>query len=445
MSKPTVICVDDEGIILLSLKSQLKRHLGGNFVIETASSGQEALDLFNELRKDGIPVPVIISDQIMPGMKGDELLIRIDKIDPQVKKILLTGQASVEAIGNAINNANLYRYISKPWEIDDLNLTVTEAINSYLKEYQLKKSEEARTKLIEELQTVNESLEEKVRDRTRSLEEKNRDITASITYAKLIQESILPADQQLQTVLPESFVLYRPKDIVSGDFYWINYNNDHSKVYFSVADSTGHGVPGAFMSIIGSSLMNEAVKTDEFKKPNEIFTEVKRGVIQALNQHSTAQKDGIDAALVSYDKRKRTIYFSGAFNPLYLIRRNEKPLMNLAGEVIDPDMSTDDYHLYSIMGDKKPLSYHHAADDEFTVHKLQGEEGDEIFMFSDGYADQFGGSLNKKFMRKRFKKLLLSLFGQPSEIQKHRLEATFDEWKGSLEQVDDICVMGVRL
>ncbi|UKN02063.1 response regulator [Paracrocinitomix mangrovi] len=445
MKKPTIICVDDERMILNSLRSQLRRHLGTNFTVETVESGNEALELYQELKEDGYPIPVIISDQIMPGMKGDELLTKLNKLDASIKKILLTGQASVEAVGNAINNASLYRYMAKPWEIEDLNLTVTEAINSYFKENELKKSEKAREELINELKSVNESLEEKVQERTQTLEQKNRDITSSINYAKLIQDSILPSEQKIKTALPNSFVLYQPKDIVSGDFYWINHNKEMDKVYFSVADSTGHGVPGAFMSIIGSSLFNEAVKTDEFIKPNEIFNYVKEGIIKVLNQRQTAQKDGIDAALVSYDKTKQTIYFSGAFNPLYIIRDTNQPLVTLEGEIIDPDMELEGKKLYSIKGDKQPLAHHADSTDEFTVHKLQANEGDELFLFSDGFVDQFGGSMNKKYMRKRFKQLLLSVFGKPNEQQESTLLEAFNEWKGSFEQVDDICVMGVRL
>lgn len=445
MKKPTIICVDDERMILNSLRSQLRRHLGTNFTVETVESGDEALELFEELRADGYPIPVVISDQIMPGMKGDELLSKINKLDSSIKKILLTGQASIEAVGNAINNASLYRYMSKPWEIEDLNLTVTEAINSFFKENELKKSEKAREELIAELKQMNESLEEKVKERTQTLEQKNRDITASINYAKLIQDSILPSDEKIKDVLPDSFVLYQPKDIVSGDFYWINHNPEKDKVYFSVADSTGHGVPGAFMSIIGSSLFNEAVKTDKFIKPNDIFNYVKEGIIKVLNQRQTAQKDGIDAALVSYDKVKKTIYFTGAFNPLYIIRHTDQPLTSLDGAVIEPDVELDGKRLYSIKGDKQPLAHHADTNNDFSVHKIQAAEGDEVFLFSDGFVDQFGGNLNKKYMRKRFKQLLLSIFGKPVSEQEAVLLKEFNEWKGQFEQVDDICVMGVRL
>jgi len=445
MKKPTIICVDDETMVLTSLRSQLKRHLGNEFNIETVESGQEALDLYHELRQGGHSVPVIISDQIMPGMKGDELLTNINRLDSQIKKILLTGQASLEAVGNAINNANLYRYMAKPWEISDLNMTVTEAIISFYKEIKLRESEAQREKLIEELKEINESLEGKILERTRTLEEKNRDITSSINYAKLIQEAILPTQEDIREVLPESFILYLPKDIVSGDFYWINHNAAKDKVYFSVADSTGHGVPGAFMSIIGHSFLNEAVKTSEFVKPDYIFNQVKHGIINALKQKTTHQKDGIDAALVSYDKIKKTLYYSGAYNPLYIIRSTAQPLQKISGELIAPDMVLGNSSLYSISGDKQPLAHHDAAQDNFSIHKMQMQEGDEVYLFSDGYADQFGGESYKKFMRKRFKELLLSIVGKPSVAQEAELKDAFFKWKGNLEQVDDVCVMGVRL
>jgi phosphoserine phosphatase RsbU/P len=445
MKKPTIICVDDERMVLTSLRSQLKRHLGNDYTVETVESGQEALDLFYELKEGGYPIPVIISDQIMPGMKGDELLTSINQQDNQVKKILLTGQASVEAVGNAINNASLYRYMAKPWEISDLNLTVTEAINSFFKEIELRESQAERERLINELRIINDSLEEKIQQRTKALEEKNRDITASINYAKLIQESILPSLEDIRSVLPESFIIYMPKDIVSGDFYWINHNAQGDKVYFSVADSTGHGVPGAFMSLIGHSLLNEAVKTSEFVKPDHIFNQVKQGIVDALKQKSTHQKDGIDAALVSYDKIKKTLYFSGAYNPLYIIRPSAEPLKKVTGELVEPDLTSGSHVLYAIPGDKKPLAHHESSEDPFSIHKLQMQEGDQVYLFSDGYVDQFGGTSFKKFMRKRFKELLLSLVGKPAASQEDVLKSAFYAWKGNVEQVDDVCVMGVVL
>ena len=170
MSKPVILCVDDEKIVLDSLKSQLKKSFGSDFEIEIAESGEEALEIIEEFIEDEIDLPVIISDQIMPGMKGDELLIEVNTLLPDTLKILLTGQASADAVGNAVNQAKLYRYIAKPWEHSDLALTVKEAVRSFFQNKQLELQNIQLEKLVEELRELNENLEVKVKKRTAELE-----------------------------------------------------------------------------------------------------------------------------------------------------------------------------------------------------------------------------------------------------------------------------------
>ena len=260
-----------------------------------------------------------------------------------------------------------------------------------------------------------------VEEQKELVEEQKKDITDSIQYAENIQRALLPSTEQL-SLLPEHFVLFHPKDIVSGDFYWMQHHNN--SVYLAACDCTGHGVPGAFMSMIGSSQLDEAVIEKGITQPNEIFYEVRKGFINALKQtgEKGQQKDGMDATLIAWDKNNK-LQFSVANNPLFLIRNGE---------------------LLETKPDRQPVGFFTGEQKPFTHHELTLEKGDTVYIFSDGYHDQFGGPKDKKFMLKNFKKLLLSIQDKGMSEQKATLETTMAEWKGDTEQVDDILVIGVR-
>ena len=253
------------------------------------------------------------------------------------------------------------------------------------------------------------------------VEEQKKDITDSIQYAENIQRALLPAEEDL-SVFPEGFILFQPKDIVSGDFYWMQHNKD--SVYLAACDCTGHGVPGAFMSMIGSSQLDEAVIEKGLTQPNEIFYEVRKGFINALKQtgEKGQQKDGMDATLIAWDKNNK-LQFAVANNPLFLIRKGE---------------------LLETKPDRQPVGFFTGEQMPFTHHELKLEKRDTVYIFSDGYHDQFGGPKNKKFMIKNFKKLLLSIQDKSMNEQKTIIEETMAQWKGDTEQVDDILVIGVR-
>ncbi|HEY9728657.1 MAG TPA: adenylate/guanylate cyclase domain-containing protein [Chroococcales cyanobacterium] len=198
MSKGAIVCVDDERIVLISLRDQLKRYLENEYEIELAESGEEALEIFAELQEDDIEIPLIISDQIMPGMKGDELLVEVHSRYPKTLKILLTGQASADAVGNAVNAANLYRYIAKPWDAADLCLTVTEALRSYDLDKQLAEQNEALKKINDELKQFNVSLEQKVAERTAELSITNRQLQAEIADRQLLEEKLRTSERKMR-------------------------------------------------------------------------------------------------------------------------------------------------------------------------------------------------------------------------------------------------------
>ncbi len=299
----------------------------------------------------------------------------------------------------------------------------------------------------EEISTQRDEIEAQrnlVFDQKEAIELYNEEIMKSIEYAKRIQSSTLPDLSLMKEFLPESFVLFRPRDVVSGDFYW--FANVEGKSVFVVADSTGHGVPGAFMSMMGVSLLKEIVQKEYITHPGVILRRLRKEIISSMGQKGVLgeQRDGYDMALICVDYKEKLLEYAGAYNSLYLIRKNNIPapdleeLKNQVSEVLG------EYTLYEISADKMPIA-HYDRMDKFANKEFPLAEGDMLYMFTDGYADQFGGKKGKKFMYKPFKKLLLSNAHHPMEVQHKILNDTLSEWMGVQSQVDDICVMGVKI
>jgi serine phosphatase RsbU (regulator of sigma subunit) len=280
------------------------------------------------------------------------------------------------------------------------------------------------------LKRENIRLEGIVRDRTAEvvrqrdvLEHQNKEIEDSIRYASRIQNAVLPADHDFTGLIPESFVFFKPLEIVSGDFYWIS--QVESKLIISAADCTGHGVPGAFMSMLGVAFLNEIVNKDHVTRPDLILNKLRDKVIEALQQQgkSGEAKDGMDIVVVCIDEQTKKLSYAGAYNPLIMIRNGE---------------------LSEISADKMPIAIYDNMK-EFTMHEISIATGDLFYFYSDGYEDQFGGPNGKKLKSKRFKQLLLDNYDKPLKDQKLILEKSFEEWKGNLKQVDDIVVIGVKV
>jgi serine phosphatase RsbU (regulator of sigma subunit) len=267
-------------------------------------------------------------------------------------------------------------------------------------------------------------------------------ITDSITYAQRIQSTILPSQELMEKLLPDHFVLFRPKDIVSGDFYWIKEVQDHLVIVG--ADCTGHGVPGAFMSMLGITMFNDLISDSCYDAPGAILDQLREKVKDMLLQqgNSDEQKDGMDLAIAILNKTTREIHFSGANNPLYIIRKKSVPEQ----KDLEPFASLEngDYRLFELKGDKQPIGTHW-EETPFRTTSVYLKEQDSFYMFSDGYIDQFGGENRKKFKSMNFKKLLLSLQDERMDIQRQTLEQNFDQWKGPHEQIDDIIVLGVKV
>jgi serine phosphatase RsbU (regulator of sigma subunit)/HAMP domain-containing protein len=293
-------------------------------------------------------------------------------------------------------------------------------------------------KMRDNLAENERGLEQKVKERTEEvvrqkeeIEHKNtelevlyKQVTDSILYAKRIQEAILPPDSSIKAMLPQSFVLYKPKDIVSGDFYWFDHKDD--VVYFSAVDCTGHGVPGAFMSLVGYNILKDIVTNTDLKKPGEMLNKMRDQVVKTLHADKDGDKtkDGMDMTLCSFNRRTLELQYAAAYNPLYVIRN---------GELIEH--RANKFPIGAFVGEKK----------DFDNHVLQLQKDDIIYLFSDGYADQFGGPKGKKFMVGNFRKLLLEVSKYAITEQKQLLDKALTDWQGTHEQVDDVLLIGVKV
>lgn len=256
------------------------------------------------------------------------------------------------------------------------------------------------------------------------IEEKNTEITDSIHYAKRIQQVLMASESTLNSNLPEYFILYKPKAIVSGDFYWAN--NIDGKFIIVTADCTGHGVPGAFMSLLNISFLNQAVNEKKIQSPELILDHVREQIINSLNPLGSEieSKDGMDATICMFDFKGMWLRFACANNPLWLIRNNE---------------------LKEFVADKMPVGMYHGEQKPFNKQTLGLRKGDIVYMFTDGYADQFGGVKGKKFKYKQLKEKLLSIKDLSMQEQRGALDKIFEDWKGNIEQVDDVCIIGIKM
>ncbi len=255
------------------------------------------------------------------------------------------------------------------------------------------------------------------------ISQQKKEIEDSINYAQRIQQSLLPTTDMLNQLLPEHFIIFKPRDVVSGDFYWAT--TYRSKLVITAADCTGHGVPGAFMSMLGIAFLNEIVNKQAEINASDILNRLRAQIIRELGQtgEEGENKDGMDMALCIIDLEKRQLEFAGANNPLYLIRNRE---------------------LIETKGDKMPVAIHERMT-PFSNHRISLLEGDALYMFSDGYPDQFGGPSGKKFMAKRFKELLIKISGKSMSEQGSLLEKAMDEWVGQYNQIDDMVIIGMRI
>jgi serine phosphatase RsbU (regulator of sigma subunit) len=303
----------------------------------------------------------------------------------------------------------------------------------YLFEVQAQRNKAMIAKEITDLKMENAVLAEEVAQRTNEIihqkqliEDKNRKITESMIYAKNIQKAILPDSTHLNTDYFSSFVFYRPKDIISGDFYWATQKED--KYWIAVADCTGHGVPGAMMTMVGNIYLGQVLEKNSHLTPAKVLSQLDKqvGLLLKSSRSESQAEDGMDIALFSIDTKTKNIEYAAGGLFLYLIRNKE---------------------LQELRGDRFGINDERWSDGETRVFQnknFQYEAGDVLYLSSDGYSDQFGGEFDRKFTRARFKEFLLSIHQMPLEAQREEIETQFKTWKGKYEQIDDILVMGMK-
>jgi serine phosphatase RsbU (regulator of sigma subunit) len=267
-------------------------------------------------------------------------------------------------------------------------------------------------------------LETKVKERTTQIEAQKHEITSSIEYASRIQMAMLPENEHFKKTFSEHFIIFKPRDIVSGDFYWIGEDEGH--IYFTVADCTGHGVPGAFMSALGISTLDEIITNNRNLQANAVLNLLREKIKTSLHQTGKQGEanDGMDLAFCILHKNRKILEYSGAYNPLFVFHGSK---------------------FREYRADRMPIGIYHGEKETFTRHEIDIREGDTIYIFSDGFADQFGGPKGTKYMKYNIKKLISKIYSKPMDEQRQILETEFEKWKGSLSQVDDVTFLGVRI
>jgi serine phosphatase RsbU (regulator of sigma subunit) len=301
--------------------------------------------------------------------------------------------------------------------------------------------EAQRNKIQWQLEEIENQRDHIVEQRDLVMKQKQA-MTDSITYAQKIQSAILPLPSAIEDFFSGSFIIFQPRDIVSGDFYWFKETED--SIIIVGADCTGHGVPGAFMSMLGVTLLNEEFRRNRLCKPSEMLEILRSRVKETMAQENCLeeQKDGMEMAYVLIHKEKRQLQYAGANHPLYLIRRKD----GMAGEenLTHLSMENREFQLFHFKGDSQPIGTHW-EESEFTNHVIELREHDTFYIFSDGIVDQYGGKRRKKYKAVNFRKLLLSIQHESMQEQKQIIKTTFDSWRGKHEQIDDVSVIGVRI
>jgi serine phosphatase RsbU (regulator of sigma subunit)/CheY-like chemotaxis protein len=392
-----ILLLEDNPSDVELINRELSRS-GMLFTLHAVDSREEFIIGLNNFEPD-----IILSDHSLPSFNSLEAFAIVNK-NYNIPFVLVTGAVSEEFAVTCMK-AGVNDYIIK-----DSLTRLPAAVNNILAGNVLKKEKEA-----------VEELHRQLKHAFREIEEKNKNITDSIVYARRIQEAMLPDTKRLDAMVSDWFIFYQAKDIVSGDFYWFEKCHDH--LIIAVADCTGHGVPGALMSVVGTSLLNKIVNERQITGPAEILQELNYGICHFFRKNET--KDGMDIALCSIDLNTHRVEFAGANRPLWIMHQNG---------------------LEELRPTKLPIGGLRDSDsNEYKTHSLQTEPGDMIYLFTDGLLDQFGGEKDKKLMKKRFRSFIASLRFKHMIEQKVILENFVNDWKGEREQVDDILIVGLKL
>ncbi len=377
-----------------------------NFTFNWASNGVDAIRSIKHNKPD-----LILLDLIMPFKSGLEVLKKLKNFNDtkDIPVIVLTSTDNIEEVFDY----GATDYIRKPFKKVEFTARVKSVIRLIATN---RKVEQQTAKIKEQYNTL--------RRQSEVIVVKNKEIIDELTYAKRIQQATLPQEKEINNLLPKNFITYKPRNIVSGDFYWVSKHKD--KIIVAAADCTGHGASGAFMHMIGVVNLTQIINSENFNSAKDILENLRFNIMKSLQQtgDENEAKDGMDIALVIIDFNNYKLEYCGAMNPLYIVRNNK---------------------LLITRADRIPVGIHINFNSPFTNHQIDLEPNDRIFLFSDGYADQFGGENNKKLGSRKLKQLLIDTSTETITKQKELLEETFFEWKGKQEQVDDILIIGIEV
>lgn len=366
---------------------------------------------------------VLITDSYL---RIAELYIELNDLDNAILNAEKALESSRESGAKEGEKKALY-YLSKSYELKKL----FEESLKYHKDFHTIDMEISRDTEIERLKTTQ------LRVAFNKIEEQKNELLDSIRYAEQIQEAVLTRHQS-QDLIGDYFIIFQAKDIVSGDFYW--YYEKDEYYYFCVADCTGHGVPGAFLTMLGTTYLNEIMTLEGLASPSQVLDKLREHFILGLSQNTTTgNKDGMDISMIRVNSKTNEAEWAGANNPIWIVRNNSLPTIEDAKKI-----EKDSFSLYEIKGDIQSISIMDNMQ-PFTNHQIQLHSKDRIYLFSDGYTDQFGGENGKKFMTSNFKKSILEHQHIEIKIQGENLKTVFDLWKGQNEQVDDVCVFGLEI
>ena len=411
----TILIIDDDSNLILSIKEALYSFTEFNFIIESANNPIVGLELIKVLYEEGVKPSLILCDLSMPGMQGDEVLEASMEYFPDAKKMLMSGHPNLDAVLHSVNSAHIFRMLTKPIQELEFQMAIKQAIEAIELELKVK---EANLKL----QKINANLARIVEEKIYELAYKNQQLTDSINYAGLIQKSVLSNEHDFNNEIIGAFTLILPKDIVSGDFFW--YHNEEDHLSYCIADSTGHGVPGAFVSLLAFGALRESFELTKHKEDvNAIISAANNQFKKTLKNN--ANKDSAELGYFFLNWKTLELKYCGFKTSLFIIRKNE--LIELAGSKL-------------IFGDETLTQL-----DDNLIQTFQLQHGDSIFMSSDGFIDQFGGKNNKKYGSKRFKLLLKLVANHHFGNHRHILHKEFLDWKGSIEQTDDVSVFGLTV
>jgi CheY-like chemotaxis protein len=386
------ILIADDSESSLKMISEILDIVGNGFELYYARNGKEACEKAVTIIPD-----LILIDVIMPEMNGLEAVqyLRANTITEDIPIIVLSAMDNLDKAYEVGAND----FISKPYHEYELLIKVRSAIS-----------------LVHKIKEIKSQKAE--------LEKKHKEIIDDIIYSKRIQKAIFPTDEYMISLLPQHFILNLPKNIVSGDFYWGCELED--KKIIAVADCTGHEISGAFMTMAGTAFLSEIINKNKVHQANEILFELRKLVMNQLKHKGEEGEasDGMDISLNIIDNKHKVIQFAGANSALFFIRNNAVTIYK---------------------GDKMPIGIHMLFDKPFKNHEIEIQTGDMIYLFTDGYADQFGGPRNKKFRYQQFQDLLLKIHNMPLYKQKETLLRTMTDWKGDNIQIDDILILGYRI